>query len=309
MRERAGEITENSRELVAAIINRVLACEVNSLHPIQGLGMSNSVTVASTDNGRYVVRTNLESHLFRYQREAWCFEQLSETDVLTPHIIACGVIEDTAYSVAEFIGGSAPLSDFPDSLSVWRTLGSYARTLNEVSPPIQSAPASSYFPMTWSEQVREDVAIIFKDNLWQERVGLTESQQDSVYRYLSRCESIDSRMGICQFDISPVNAVICDNDPKKIYLLDLEWANVAPVPFYQLACVAASQGASSEATRSFFEGYGAVLDEEQSASLERFTLYRLMRAAAWARDRCPGLLDENIRRTETTLKKVVGFLS
>jgi hypothetical protein len=152
--------------------------------------------------------------------------------------------------------------------------------------------------------VLDDVALIFRDEMWLANALLSPSTQDAARDYLLACASSKVPRGICQFDLTTANAVICDNDYERVYLLDLESANIAPVPDYQLGCIAAEKGLESDITRAFFQGYGVDLSEA-SARIEQFTLYRLMRATAWARDRQPSLLNENIARTRPLLERAL----
>lgn len=304
MRDISGCIPENERALVSAILQSVTGCETDSIEHIKGIGMNNAVSVATTRRGRFVVRTNVEPHLFRFQREAWCYQQLQGTPVLTPTVLGCGLCDGYSYSVAEFIAESAPISERVDQLRVWRTLGFYARLLNQIPPPRIGTEAASYFPATWEQQVLDDVALIFKDDLWLTNGLLSSSAQDRAREYLLDCGSSGAPLGICQFDLTTANAVICNGDYERVYLLDLESANVAPVPDYQLGCIAAEKGLESDVTRVFFEGYGVDIGAV-SPRIEQFTLYRLMRATAWARDRQPSLLGENIARTQPLLKRIL----
>lgn len=308
MREISGNIPENSHALISAILLDVTGFHADSIEHIKGRGMNNATTVASTTHGQFVIRTNLESHLFRYQREEWCYKQLKGSPVKTPTILGCGIKDGHAYSVAEFISGSSPIDNTIDRLRVWRTLGSYARYLNQIAPPKPGSAAAAYFPVTWEEQVLDDVSLIFKTDLWQERGLLSSSQQDAIHKYLIACACSQAPRGISQFDLTTANAVICNSDNNMVYLLDLESANIAPVPYYQLGCIAAEKGLESDITAAFFDGYGVNAATHAPAEVERFTLYRLMRATAWARDRYPKLLSENIERTRPVLQRVVKGL-
>lgn len=303
MRKVAGNIPENEIALISSILRKVAGVPAESIEHIKGIGMNNAVTVANTAEGRFVVRTNVESHLFRYQREAWCYEQLKGAPVLTPTVLGCGIEDGHAYLVSRFITDSSRIDDTIDHIRVWRILGSYARLLNQVAPPEIGSEASAYFPVLWERQVLDDVALIFKDDLWLKHGLLSARQNDTTRNYLLDCASLEGRLGICQYDLTTANAVICNNDYERVFVLDLESANVAPVPYYQLGCIAAWNGIESESTRAFFEGYG--VDNVSEPELERFTLYRLMRATAWARDRYPSLLSENIARTRPVLERVL----
>jgi hypothetical protein len=311
MREVAGQIPENSEALVSAIVRDVTGEKTDSIEHIKGIGMNNSVTIAHTAHERFVVRTNVESHLFRFQREAWCFAQLESTPVLTPKILGCGIISGHSYSVAPFIVGSKPIGDGIDQLRVWRTLGRYASFLNQVRPPEAGSAETAYFPMGWEQQVASDVGLVFKDSFWLDHGLLSADEQELIRNYLLECASINAPQGVCVFDLTIGNAVICDSDYDQIYLLDLEMANIAPVPLYQLACIAADRGPETEVTKTFLEGYGADGKElgRIASDLNRFILYRLMRAAAWARDRYPRLLEENIQRTQPVLEATLTFIS
>jgi hypothetical protein len=307
MREIAGQIPENSRSLISMIVQAVIGERTDSIHHIKGIGMNNSVTVAHTPSGRFVVRTNLESHLFRYQREAWCFKQLDSTPVQTPKVLGCGIVDGHSYSIAPFIEGSKPIGNEVDQLRVWETLGRYASFLNAVRRPEVGSNESAYFPADWKQQVDSDVDLIFKDNFWLNRGLLSADQEERIRSYLLETSGISVNHGVCVFDLTIANAVICDSDYDRIFLLDLEAANVAPVPFYQLACIAADRGPESKETKAFFEGYGVDSREATriAAELNLFTLYRLMRATAWARDRYPDLLEENIQRTKAVLESTL----
>lgn len=308
MRDIAGRMPENSHSLISTILQNVTRECIDSIDHIKGVGMNNAVTVAHTPRGRFVVRTNVESHLFRFQREAWCFKQLESTPVLTPKVLGCGVVDGHSYSVAHFIEGSKPIGNEIDQLRVWKTLGRYASFLNVVRPPEVGSNEAAYFPTDWKQQVDSDVDLVFKDSLWMDRGLLSAVQQERIRNYLLGSANSTAMQGVCVFDLTIANAVICDSDYDRIFLLDLEAANIAPVPYYQLACIAADRGPASAATKAFFEGYGVSGKEFDriAADLNRFTLYRLMRATAWARDRHPVLLEENIQRAKPVLESTLN---
>jgi hypothetical protein len=306
MRKVAGEIPDTSHEVVSDILQKVIGYPALSIRPIKGVGMNNSVTVAESTEGEFVVRTNLPSHLFRYKREAWCFDQLGFTPVRTPKVIGIGILHDHSYSVAPFIQDSTPIHDTIDTIRVWEVLGMYAWHLNSIHPPKPTSDEATYFPISWEDQVKQDIDLIWKDDLWISSGVLSHDQSTTYKEMLHSCATVEAPHRISQFDLSIANAVICNSNYEQIYLLDLEAANVAPAPFYQLACIAADRGPVSEATAAFFRGYG--LNEKKLYSLgphlNRFILYRLMRATAWARDRYPALLEENLKRTRLFLNSV-----
>jgi hypothetical protein len=303
------DIPDSSSTLVAEIVHEATGYETISSEPIRGIGRNNAVTIATTPHGQFVVRTNSDSHLFRYQREAWCYEQLQAAHVPTPTVVSCGLRAGCSYSVATYIANSKPIGEDLDRLRVWHTLGSYARRLNQIAPPSAESVAATYFPQAWKEQLVADVDLIFRNDFWIDRNLLSPSQQDQTRSLLLDCASITAPLGVCNFDLTLANAVISNSDYNSMYLLDLEYVNIAPVPHYQLACVAANEGQYSESTRAFYDGYG--LDtptlDTLAPTIARFTLLRLMRATAWARDRFPALLEENLARTAPLLTKLANY--
>lgn len=303
MREKAGEITENDFDLVSNILQNTVGVITSSIEPISGLGMSNAVTLATTDQGNFIVRTNVESHLFRFEREAWIFQQLKNSEVLTPEILACGIMHSHSFSIARYIESSSPITGNIDQLRIWRTLGQYAAQLNKIKVP-PSELAKTIFPMSWEEQLSTDIEIIFREDFWVKQGVLNLNEQELIKQYLLKSSAADVFMGVCQFDMSPANAVIQNSDYDQIYLLDLEWANIAPAPFYQLGCIVAEKGLRSPETKAFFEGYGFDIASENE-EVERFTLHRVMRATGWARDRCPELVQENVQRSMPIIKNLL----
>jgi len=230
--------------------------------------------------------------------------------VPVPEVLECGIAEGHSFSAARFIEGSSPISSRFEELRIWRTLGKYAAALNSIGECIVESDeqARDYFPMRWQQQVTADVGLIFRDNMWVDRNEVTSEQQEWLREYLQYSAHLPGSQGVCQFDLTIGNALICDTDYDRIFLIDLEWANIAPAPLYQLACIAAEHGPESSITQAFFEGYGLSLHVavEEFPDLYRLILLRAMRATAWARDRAPTLLDANLRKTSPILKRVLG---
>jgi hypothetical protein len=294
--------------LVEQIVEQVTGATTCSSAPICR-GMSNSVSVAHTSVGDLVVRTNVEGHLFNFQREAWCFSQLQLLGVLIPTVLGCGTLRGYAYSLARFIPESQPISSSAaDPGSVWKVLGRYARCLNSLSilPSDQNNPSAA--PHAWEEYLTQDVHLIVNIPIWKD--NLSTDQLQAVQCHLLKCAQRSHALGVCQFDLGVDNAVIRGDDCSQIYLLDLEWLLLAPVPFYQLACILANNGAAAALPNniSFLGGYG-LTDTESAAmapELERFILYRLMRGTAWAYTRCPELAHGLRERAMPLLQKVLS---
>jgi hypothetical protein len=310
LRQVAGQIPENSNRLVATIVQKVVGQEVRTFEQIKGYGFNNAVTIADTSAGRFVVRTNVDSHLFRFHREAWCYQRLGERGVLVPEVIGCGIEAGHSFSLAHYIEDSVPIHPALDQSRVWKILGRYAAIMNSITESVVDGDGQTrdWFPVKWREQVAGDLDLIFKDNFWVGRKEITENQEGKLRDDLQQIADLECPRGVCQFDLTTGNARICESNYDRIYLFDLEWANVAPVPYYQLACIAAEHGPESEVTAAFFEGYGVSYRSliEEGAELSRFTLLRAMRAAAWARDRAPNLLEENLRKTRPLIERFIG---
>lgn len=276
---------------IYSIIEAATGDRALAFAPVDGPGMCNEVTVVSTASGRFVVRTNQESHLSRYQREGWCLERAHEAGIPVPRVISCGVESGRAYSVAAYIEESSAIGEHHDQLAVWKALGSHAARLNQVPLVGEHGAqgAAQHFELSWGRTIRPELEMVFRDDYWTETGILTEAQSRKLQTDLYRCSEIDAPLGICQWDIGPDNSRIRNNNDKDIVLLDLEWVVVAPVPHYQLACVATPCGLSSKTMDAFVSGYGLSKAEfnDLLPDLKRLMVLRSMRSVRWAQDRKP----------------------
>lgn len=95
-----------------------------------------------------------------------------------------------------------------------------------------------------------------------------------------QCGAIDAKSGICQWDVSCANARIRKGNYDDTVLLDLEFAIAAPVPHYQLACVAKPYGVLSREMNAFTSGYGLSEDQliEMMPTVKALVALKVMRS-------------------------------
>lgn len=259
---------------------------VKKCEPILGRGISNNVVVVSTTGGQFVLRLNKIEHAPFYQKEAWCLEQAHSLGIPVPRVLAHGCSTNFAYSIARFIDDAIPARDLADATPVWKALGHYARLLNGIKVEglgdIMTAPGK--FSLTRDEVVSGELRVLFQDpTLWRERLGWSSRKITAAFNCINSLRRSELALGLCNFDIGPGNSMVRGFASPEIIIHDLDMACAAPVPHFQLACVAQSQGLRSSATKAFVEGYGNDgIDESLQRELDPFVLMRHMRSIRWA---------------------------
>ncbi len=285
------EVPNQECVAIAEIVRKETGQEPTGFAPIDKLGMSNKVLIVSTTSGRLVVRTNSVGHLPKYQKEAWCLRKAHDVGIPVPLVIACGSTAGLSYSISRYIEESLPIDERFDHQRVWTVLGGYAARLNSI--PITGCGSemlsAGRFKHSWEQELGAELAIVFRDDFWRQSGLLSATQVSEVRREIENCALIQANSGVCHWDIGLNNARIRHYNYADIFLLDLEFSLAAPVPHYQLACVAQPHGASSPEMKAFTAGYG-IPDEtlaEISPDLERLVVLKCMRSVRWAQDRRP----------------------
>jgi hypothetical protein len=287
------------------IIRDSIGADATGFSPIDGSGYSNDVMIASTVDGRFVIRTNSLEHLSKYEKEAWCLEQAHLVGIPVPRVIAFGTKDSKSYSIARYIEDSAPIDDRFDNLRVWKTLGSYMAGLNGI-PVVGSGErmlSPGCFESSWQDVLNKEIAIVFRDNYFEEHGIFPKSALASLRHKLQECGAIDAKSGICHWDVSCANARIRNGNYDDIILLDLEFAIAAPVPHYQLACVAKPYGVLSREMTAFTSGYGLSENQlmEMMPDVKALVALKLMRSVRWGQDRRP----EQVAGLAATARKTI----
>ena len=282
-------------KLVVFIVKKELGLEVLESEPIVGRGQSNTVFIAPTSGGKFVVRLNNVSHLKNFEKEAWCLERCHELGVPVPRVIKLGVASNKSFSIAQFVESSTPIHDGMNKIQLWETLGEYAAKLNRID--IRSSRDLKSLQEWFGNLegfIAREIAIIFRDNYW-EKCGLFSPEDIRlIHNKLEKLSSAEMPISICHWDIGLDNCLVAED---KLYMLDLEYALVAPSPIYQLAVVGRTYGFHSMEMQAFSKGYGVsptALDE-MSEDLNCVVALLRMRSLRWAQDRSPGQIVEKLR--------------
>jgi len=291
-------------KIVAAIIKKQLAHEVTDFAPVIGRGMSNTVFIANTSEGKFVVRLNAASRLINFEKEAWCLERAHELGILVPQVLSVGCEGERSFSIAHYIDASTPINDGLDKLQLWETLGGYAAKLNSVD--IESytncAQLRSWFGDS-SSFISSEIEIIFQDDYWEKYAFLPPDKLKALKDRLNKFANADLPMGLCHWDIGLDNCIYAN---EKLYMLDLEFALLAPVPFYQLAVVARTWGLDSSEMKAFSRGYGINVNQFGQMEQDLLSIAALLRlrSVRWAQDRAP----EQVEGMVVNAKRAVSDL-
>ena len=293
------------------IVREATGREPTAWAPIDpGWGMSNEVIVVTTPEGRLVVRLNKPGHLPRFEKEAWCLEQAHAAGVLVPRVLAYGAASGHSYSIASYIEGSSRIDQHCEILRVWEVIGAQAAKLNRihVSGYGTEMLAPGCFQATWPHMLSGQLTTAFRDSVLEEYGMLSARQVAALQAELEKSAEIKAPAGICVWDIGPDNARIRGNDYREIYLLDFEFALAAPVPHYQLACVAKPRGLFSEEMAAFTLGYGISSEhlEELLPDLKRLVVLGHLGSVRWAQDRRPECLAGNLKAAAEAIFSLLG---
>jgi len=302
-------VWDKTEQLVASIIKKEFDLEVTGFEPIVGRGMSNTVFIVNTEESRYVVRLNQVARALNFEKEAWCLDKVHELGVLVPRVIAVGIEGERAYSIARYIESSSPIHDGFDKLRLWNTLGEYAAKLNSVD--VQSYPnqqqLKSWFG-SWESFIAREIEIIFRDDYWVDCGFLSLDELQTIKGKFEKFATTDFCSGICHWDIGLDNCIVANNSYEELYMLDLEFAMIAPVPHYQLAVVGKTWGFESPEMKAFSDGYGISAEQREDMAQDFKTMAALlrMRSVRWAQDRSPGEVKGRLEDTRGAISELLG---
>lgn len=300
-------VSAQSEEIVRTVTGlRPLAVEL-----ITGRGAGCDVAIVETSDARFVVRLKSASQLSNFEKESWCLEEAHQRGIPVPRAISTGIVGERAYSLAHFVKESMPIPYDGNRLAVWRKLGSYAAKLNEI--PVMGFGSrmisEGHFELaTWEQMLSPQLETAFCDDFWIKSGILKDHQEIRLRQSLSELASLQASSGVCQWDICCENALIRNGNFEDVVLLDLEQAEAAPTPYYQLSSVAKTRGFYSEETQAFIAGYGiSEYDlERMLPDLKRLSVLQTMSSVRWAQDRNPNWLERNVVNAKEAIYTLLG---
>ncbi len=269
------------------------------LSPIVGHGSVNHVWVTGAGAARSVIRFAIDPlRTNELEVEAWCLDKAFTAGIPSPGVIAQGCLRDVPYLIETFVQG-APGNE-RRSPELWRTLGSYGRTVHSIAVT-DDAPAALFSRFgrdlheAWKAHLAYNVAQLAPADPLIALGAYPAGRQERLRVALTELNDADLAFGLRHGDLSLRNLLV--PDAGEPVLIDWGSASAGPLPFGDLLpAVRAHQlidDPSSAELEAFAVGLGVRLEESWNM-LESLLLLDALDLVRWAIDQRPDRLHDSI---------------
>lgn len=244
-----------------------------------------------------------------YSKEAWCLTQSKTYGIPVPDLIATGTLEGVSYIVQSYVAGDN--ADEFRSPDLWRTLGRYARKVNEI-PCDETAP-DSLFPRfgrdlaaNWHAHLDYNLAQLTADDPLLSLSVYFPSQADSLRQTFDRLRNRVQIFGLTHGDLVPKNVLLPANGPPV--LIDWGSASTGPIPYYDYKRIwldKANERFSKDDIVAFAEGYGIPI-KSLLATITDLHLLDVVDVVRWAIDQRPDLISRYAQQASKVIAKQLG---
>ena len=229
--------------------------EIQSIKEIVGLGSVNQIFDIQGKDGSYIVRLNEDlGKEIEYRKEKWCIETVSNLGIPSPKILGTGLTDKVVYMVQEKIRGkNGKQCTSIEKENIWRALGRYAKTFNQVKKIEDQQVEEAEFHASWKARLEYNlIELNSEDSLLQKKVFTPREHQISK-SILTQLVSKKFQVGLVHGDLCPRNVI---QHQEKIYLLDWGTAEINVIPHTELGIMLMSKEASENEFQAFKQGYG-----------------------------------------------------
>jgi len=269
------------QKTIQTILRNELKEDIQSIKEIVGLGSVNKIFDIKGNGGEYILRLNEEADKkIEYQKEKWCLDKVLSLGIPTATVVNIGVEQNLPYMIQEKITGvNGQFYNATDKLTIWNTLGKYAKKYHQVKQIEQQEVTQNEFHKNWQARLAYNIKELNeKDSLLKQAI-LTPKEQQLSRTALMRLKDKAFQVGLVHGDLCPRN-VICSK--TAIYLLDWGTAEINVVPHVEIGILLMSEEAKGEAFANFLEGleiskieYDSILPEIKLLNyLHRLDKYR-----------------------------------
>lgn len=277
--------------------------------PIVGHGSVNHVWVTGAGAARSVIRFAIDPlRTNELEVEAWCLDKASTAGIPSPGVITQGCLRAVPYLIETFVQGAS--GNERRSPELWRTLGSYARTVHSIAVT-DDAPAALFSRFgrdlheAWKGHLAYNVAQLTPADPLIALGVYPAGKQERLRAALTELNDADPAFGLCHGDLSLRNLLVPDTcDPV---LIDWGSASAGPLPFGDL--LPAVRGhrliddPSSAELEAFAVGLGVRLEECWN-TLESLLLLDALDLVRWAIDQRPDRLHDSIAAARACIESL-----
>jgi Ser/Thr protein kinase RdoA (MazF antagonist) len=291
-----GMTRPGDEELARAIARRTGAQPIEA-REIAGLGSVNRVFAVTLRGGeRWVVRFPRNPRdSGHYAVEAWCLGAAARRGLPVPELVSVGELDGISFIVQTFVDGAH--GDTRRDAALWRTLGEYARRVNE-TPLDASAPGELFWRFgrdpraSWAAHVDYNLQQLGADDPLLALGVYAAADRPKLRACIESLRERVTRFGLSHGDVVPRNVLLPARGAP--FLIDWGSAQVGPVPHLDYLRVwsdDAREGFSPSDFAAFADGYG-VPPRELLATLADVRLLSRLDLVRWALDRRPDRVDE-----------------
>ena len=303
-------VTMTNEERAGLIVRDVLKEPVVACEAITGRGSVNLVYAITTPYQDVIVRMReRDDARVEYGKEVWCYRRAGESGIPGPRVLAVGQDDAGEYLVLTRVLG-ANGEDTPDALSVWKTLGGYARRIHTVPVTgfgnvLADAEADRFsngHSPTWNEQLAYNLAQLTPTDALI-ALGVYDAEERGVV------QAAFAELGTCRFqfglnhgDLSPRNVIVSSSGETS--LLDWGCAHVHAVPHSDLLTLPHWQLPLDPVTATFLQGYGLSGADYEALlpDLARLHVLRSFDVTRWAIDQHPESVVDRAERARQAWK-------
>jgi aminoglycoside phosphotransferase (APT) family kinase protein len=302
-------MTPPSPPQFALAVAEHLGARVSDAEEIAGRGAVNHVFVIPHRRERWVIRFPRDPlEVNHFEKEAWCLKAAARAGLPVPEVLAIGELSGTPYLVQTFVAGVSASGQ--SSLSLWRTLGGYARRVHDI--PLDASAPEALLPRfgrdparNWAAHIDYSVGQLSADD---PLIGLGVYSPEMRSRLGEVFESLRSRVGrfgLTHGDLVPGNVLLPADGPPV--LLDWGCAVVGPVPHGDCLLVWEDPRFSREELAAFTEGCGVPL-EPMLGTLADLRLLGAIDLVRWALDKRPDRLGEICEKARQVVSQATASL-
>ncbi|HEX8511298.1 MAG TPA: aminoglycoside phosphotransferase family protein [Propionibacteriaceae bacterium] len=244
-----------------------LGLPVEPVVELTGAGSVNRAFVVGAGDERAVVRFAIDPlRADEFVSETWCLRLAARHGIPTPEALAFGVLDGVPYGVQRFVPGVGGTR--APTPGLWRTLGRYARTINEL-PLTADAPAGLYsrfgrdLPDAWRAHLGYHLSQLNSEDPLLRLGVYPVRDQPRLREMVLRLADTPMAFGLSHGDLALRNVLI--RDDGQVVLLDWGSASCGPVPYVDLLVLLRDHerqvGATSAHLDDFASGYGLDLAE------------------------------------------------
>jgi aminoglycoside phosphotransferase (APT) family kinase protein len=283
-----------------ALASRIAASHGLPAQPVaelSGLGSVNHVFVIGDAAERFVIRFPIDPlRENEFATEAWCLELAASLGIPGPATIASGTFSGIPYAVQRFVPHVA--RDRLGRPDLWRTLGRYARLINDVAVP-DDAPAGLFsrfgrdLPAAWQAHLAYNLAELTSEDALISLGVYPREEQPRLKAMIAELAGTPMAFGMSHGDLAARNVLVSPDG--ALVLMDWGSATCGPVPYTDLLTLHhhhdQDDDPSADDLAAFSAGYGIDLGEV-GPTLEALRQLAALDLVRWALDRRPDRLPE-----------------